>query len=250
MYFYFVQQNITHNKDRNGIEIVFDYHIEDDTKQWLRDNSFRWSKRQGIWWRPFSEAMWKQVHDYFKKSDIPEIEQNNVCDICGKKVKKFGLGTHRRMAHGISVRREIIVTKGDKQIKRSIPPRTPVPVKTIEQKLVKKPALLFTKQLDVGLDLSECKRPDSTHLYTELDLWILIGRICQTVLNEDKSNPISILGYGGSMDVRDVLIRDFERRFECKFDEIVKANPDVRPGANDHENYRIATKYASLKYSR
>ena len=93
------------NTDRHGIEIVFDYHIEDSTKKWLRDNSFRWSKAQGIWWRPFSEAMWKQVHEYFKQSDIPETQKNTTCDICGATVKERGIGAHKRLKHGVVVKR-------------------------------------------------------------------------------------------------------------------------------------------------
>ena len=134
-------ETITHNTDKNGIEISFDYHVTDQTKAWFRSNSFRWSKRSNVWWRPFSEDMWTKVHEYFKQGEFPSIKPNTTCDICGKVVDRRGIGTHKRMAHGIVVKRvmTVINNKGE-TVERSIRPTAYVPVKTIEQKIEVQPA--------------------------------------------------------------------------------------------------------------
>jgi hypothetical protein len=63
----------------------------------------------------------------------------------------------------------------------------------------------------------------------------------------DGSNLLAQLN---SKRITDSLIQDFEKRFFCKFDEVVEANPDVHPGQTDLENQTIVNRYAHLKYSR
>jgi len=109
------------------------------------------------------------------------------------------------------------------------------------------PATVEKVSCEVGKDLTECKRPDGSHLYTDTDLWILIARINQLVFNEGTGSFISQL----DTDMKaTALIRDFEKRFECKFDEVKSSNPGIRPGKNDVENETLVVKYASLHYSR
>jgi len=99
----------------------------------------------------------------------------------------------------------------------------------------------------VGKDLTECKRPDGSHLYTDQDLWILIARINQLVFAEGSGSLLSQLDTNMRAEA---LIRDFEKRFDCKFDDVKRANPRIRPGGTDAENETLIIKYASLAYSR
>lgn len=131
---------IKHNTDKNGIEIVFEYHVTDDIKKWLRENSFRWSKRQGIWWRPFSVAMWTKVHEYFKRK-APDLVKNNICKYCGKEIKNRGMGGHLKLAHGIVMKRVMtVVSKQGEIIERSVRPSAQVPVMVKEQRTEVRPA--------------------------------------------------------------------------------------------------------------
>lgn len=100
---------------------------------------------------------------------------------------------------------------------------------------------------EVGKDLTECKRPDGSHLYTEQDLWILIAKINQLVFAEGTGNLLSELDTNMRAEA---LIRDFEKRFDCKFDDVKSANQGIRPGTTDAENETLIVKYASLSYSR
>ena len=82
--------------------------------------------------------------------------------------------------------------------------------------------------------------------YTKLDIWILMARINQTILN-DRSDLLAQLN---SKRITDSLIQDFEKRFSCKFDEVVNAHPEIHAGQSDLENQAIVDRYAHLKYSR
>ncbi|GAH87344.1 unnamed protein product, partial [marine sediment metagenome] len=94
----------------------------------------------------------------------------------------------------------------------------------------------------VGKDLTEYKRPGGDHLYTEKDLWILTARIIRLVFEY----PWDIM-----QDIRaESLFRDFEKRFNCKFEDAKRSYPGVRQGKTDDENELLMIKYASLSYSR
>jgi len=127
-------ETIIRNELKNGIEITLDSHATDETLAWFRANSFRWSKRSNIWWRPFSEEMWTKVHEYFKKKDVPAIVAKTTCDICGWTGRPRGLGTHKRMKHGIVVKRVMtVISKQGETVQRSIRPSAYVPVMVKEQ---------------------------------------------------------------------------------------------------------------------
>jgi hypothetical protein len=104
------------------------------------------------------------------------------------------------------------------------------------------PARFMKVSEKVGKDLGECKRPEGDHLYTEKDLWILVARIAKLVFEtpDDLMQDLSA----------HALIKDFEKRFDCKFDDVKSANRGIRPGATDAENETLVMKYASLFYSR
>jgi hypothetical protein len=109
------------------------------------------------------------------------------------------------------------------------------------------PAMVEKVSEKVDKDFTECKRPDESHFYTDQDLWILIARINQLVFAEGTGNLLSVL----DTDMKaEALIRDFEKRFDCKFDDVKIANRNIRPSATDAENETLIVKYASLSYSR
>ncbi len=104
------------------------------------------------------------------------------------------------------------------------------------------PAMVEKVSEKVGKDLGECKRPEGDHLYTEKDLWILIARISKLVFETPNDLMQDLTAHS--------LIKDFEKRFDCKFDDVKSANRSIRPGATDAENETLIVKYASLSYSR
>lgn len=248
---------IKRNEEKNGIELTVGAGVDltDDQRAWLRSHKFKWSKRNGIYWRYFSRAIWDEAHEYFSMS-IPALKSTIVCDICGKEVKRQGIGTHKRLKHGIIARRIYEIEKKGKTETREVRPSEILPLNSKPKSLKVQPASVVAPDIkaistklmsSTGKDLTECKRPDRTHLYTETDLWILMGRICQVVFGEDSS---SLLSKFDTNKIAEELIKDFERRFECKFSDVKKANPGISPGKTDAENWSIASRYASLKYSR
>jgi len=99
----------------------------------------------------------------------------------------------------------------------------------------------------IGIDLTECGRPDGAHLYCETDLRILLARICHTVLTEGSTDFFSKIE---TNRITRELISDFEWRFECEFEDVRRANPNIKPGKTNIDNFIIASRYAHLKYSR
>ena len=118
---------------------------------------------------------------------------------------------------------------------------------TMLRKITPEPIQVEKVSCAVGKDLTECKRPDGSHLYTDQDLWILIAKINQLVFAEGTGNLLSELDTNMRAEA---LIRDFEKRFDCKFDDVKSANQGIRPGTTDAENETLIVKYASLSYSR
>lgn len=100
----------------------------------------------------------------------------------------------------------------------------------------------------VGKDLSDCKRADGQHLYTDIDLRILISYLIRHVYNPGSEVPL--FNQFTLMDT----IKEFEHRFECKFDDVRKASNHVKisvdMGTTPEEHWLLANKYSSLKYSR
>ncbi len=113
--------------------------------------------------------------------------------------------------------------------------------------IASQPAITQKLSVETGKDLTECKRPDGKHLYTDRDLWILLAKMYEVVYHEQSGNLLSVLN---TNKVVDALIADFERRFECKFDDMKKANPHIKPYDSDNENYTLISRYSKLKYSR
>ena len=113
-----------------------------------------------------------------------------------------------------------------------------------EQKITEK------LSVEIGKDLTECKRPDGEHLYTKQDVLILLAKLCRVNWGV-AAQPLfaDLLSWFDADRRTKTLIADFERRFECKFDEIKQANSDMLKD-NGENDYSIITKYGELKYSR
>lgn len=94
-----------------------------------------------------------------------------------------------------------------------------------------------------GKDLTECKRPDGQHLYTDQDIRILLGRII--ILTYQPKSEVDLFNKFNVMD----LIEEFEHRFKCRFDDVRKTNQHIKTGKTAKEHYEFAQKYANLKYS-
>lgn len=83
-------------------------------------------------------------------------------------------------------------------------------------------------------------------LYTEQDLWILVGKLCGLELG------------GGSSLLHDLyieqqselIIQDFEKRFNCHFKQVKEDNPKIYPPKTKEERAFIAEHFRRLEYSR
>lgn len=103
---------------------------------------------------------------------------------------------------------------------------------------------------ETGKDLTECKRPDGKHLYTKQDIFILLAKISKVNWGLPAQPQVAdLLPWFNADRITRSIIADFERRFECKFDEIKRANSDIRPESNE-EYISLMKRYENLKYSR
>jgi hypothetical protein len=169
-----------------------------------------------------------------------------ICTICGKTFTSMGMGAHRRQAHQLVRIAMPDCLSNDHIALANVKSNTVACPFTKDNAIVKTPLLQHVSDISCR-DLTECNHSGGQHLYTVTDLNILMGRICQIVLNTDISN---LIGKWETDNIVNQMITDFERRFECRFNDVKEANPDVRPGKSDAENWVIASKYASLQYSR
>jgi len=164
------------------------------------------------------------------------------CPHCGKSFKARGLGTHIREAHKMLYKTidTTVVSNLEAIVKPAVIDNSNHPDTKVKPITMELSAITRT-------DLSECKRADGFHLYTDQDLWILLGRINRVILSSDTSN---LLSKWDTENICQDLIHDFEQRFECKFGDVRKVNQNINPGKTDIENGEIASRYAHLKYSR
>lgn len=162
------------------------------------------------------------------------------CPDCGQLVKARGLPGHRALVHNV------VVKTIEKTRVNDLNTCVIDPINNSSRDTGNKGITQVASEITCK-DLSECKRPDGQHLYTDQDLWILLSRISKVILQSDTGNLLS--RWDSEYSCHD-LIRDFEQRFECKFSEVTQANQHIKPGKTDIENWHIASKYAHLKYSR
>ena len=203
--------------------------------------------------------------------------KNRVCSICGKIIHPGGMGGHIQLAHGIiyirvceksgeargETRGETLETRGETRETlnvRGVSEHVKRPSDNVKKSnemvetciepggfTVPTPIIQNISNV-VGKDLSECKRPDGKHFYTDTDLRILTRRLINQTYN--PGSEVALFNQFTVMD----LIADFERRFECKFDDVRKANNhgkiSVDMGTTPEEHWLFANNYSSLKYSQ
>jgi hypothetical protein len=162
------------------------------------------------------------------------------CPYCDKSFNARGLGTHIREAHKTVVKtivKTVVNNKSNAVIDFSNSKSNVVT--DLSNKNITTVASEIT-----GKDLSECKRPDGKHFYTEQDICILLSYIIRHTYN--PGSEVALFNQFTLMD----LIADFERRFECRFSDVKKVNQHIQIGKTLEEHWRFAEKYMNLKYSR
>ncbi|NCA80711.1 MAG: hypothetical protein EOM76_11115, partial [Sphingobacteriia bacterium] len=69
-----MKAQITHNKAQNGIELKFASAPDQSTISEIKSLGFRWSMRNKVWYKTYSEYLWKRVQEKFGDKDIPAPE--------------------------------------------------------------------------------------------------------------------------------------------------------------------------------
>lgn len=174
--------------------------------------------------------------------------KNRVCSICGKLIRPGGMGGHVRLAHEITV-----IVKHVRDIRGEVPGDVhdvPGEVRDIRGDVpgeLTVPSVIIQNVSNVvSRDLSECVRPDKKHSYTEMDIKIFFSKLIYHIYFSQTESQL--LHHFAKMD----LIEDFERRFDCTFKDIKRANPNIQiqMGKTDKEHTEFMNMYAHLKYSR
>jgi uncharacterized Zn-finger protein len=159
-----------------------------------------------------------------------------ICPHCGESFKARGLGTHIREAHKMLYKTVVstVVDDSSNVVNTTVTDSSNVPITKVASEIT-------------GKDLSECKRPDGKHFYTDQDLRILTARLILQTYNSTTEVPLF-----SQFEFMDI-IADFESRFKCRFDDVRKANNhgkiSVDMGTTPPEHITFAKEYGSLKYS-
>ncbi|HUX95483.1 MAG TPA: hypothetical protein VMV47_07100 [Bacteroidales bacterium] len=167
-----------------------------------------------------------------------------ICSICGKRFVARGLGTHKREAHKMVIRKVNYYSKKTPITTVNGKP-TIVNVTRIHRDKSFKPLSNNPKAEQLLSETFEnkgtsCNQIRKTRLYTETDLWILYGRI--SLVFYSSFYPPHIMKWR--------LIKDFEDRFKCNFDDVKKANPHICPDKEFAKDRDLRYKLTAMKYSR
>ena len=167
------------------------------------------------------------------------------CPDCGKQIKARGLYGHRALVHSIAEKTIVktgVIDPSDNSVGDMGNNVTDSSDKNGMQVI---PGQVTIKNVssEVGKDITEYKRLDGSHQYTDQDVKILLSHII-----DNTYSPASEVELFNKFDFNDLIV-DFERRFQCKFDEVRKANQHIQPGETFEERQKFANKYRSLKYS-
>lgn len=178
-----------------------------------------------------------------------QSNQTIFCDICGKSCKPRGIGSHKRLKHGIVDRVNYInLVNPDKPLKTARVSDYYNPKKVIKTEVVTQLAIPSAVEHITPDLFTGCERPDGKKLYNKLDVNILLARLIKVVFREeDSSNFLSVLNTNEKITA---IIQDFEKRFLCTFKDVRKSNMDIQPFDNDRDNLAFSEKYAFMKYSR
>lgn len=164
------------------------------------------------------------------------------CPHCGGLYSSMGMGTHIREAHKMVYEATAIPI-----IEATATPKATPTVKSIAKSIAKSIVIPTPVIKDItnifGKDLSECKRPDGKHFYTNQDICILLAKIIV-----ETYQPRSEVALFNQFNIID-LIEDFEHRFKCSFREVRQANQHIRTGKTLQEHRAFAERYAHLQYS-
>jgi len=164
-----------------------------------------------------------------------------TCPYCGVTVKSRGIGAHIREVHKLIVK--TVVNTQNINPSPTIVNNSSTAV--IDYKIDSSTKVIVQDLADIsGKDLSECKRPDGKHFYTDLDIRILLAKIIA-----ETYQPRSEVALFNQFNIMD-LIEDFEHRFKCSFSEVRQANQHIRTGKTLEEHQAFAEKYGSFKYSK
>jgi hypothetical protein len=171
-----------------------------------------------------------------------------ICGLCGKRFVARGLGTHKREAHKMVIRKVDFYSNKTPFTTVNDKPINTVNINPIDEN---KKRLNYGRPYDtlpteVNSDKTftdkglVCNQAQKACLYSEIDLWILYGRI--SVVFYSSFYPPHIM--------KSRLIKDFEDRFKCNFDNVKKANPHICPEKEFAKNHDLKFKFAGMKYSR
>jgi len=106
------------------------------------------------------------------------------------------------------------------------------------------------QSMETGQDLAECERPDGQHLYTRQDIMILLGKLARANWGMTAEPLIAdLLPWMNAKRTSDQIIFDFEKRFQCKFEDVKRINADIE--SDDEDDWsNIIKRYSNLPYSR
>jgi hypothetical protein len=168
-----------------------------------------------------------------------------TCPHCGKSIKARGIGTHIRQMHQLVVKTVVNTRVVDLSTTKvtDLSDNLSTKVTDLSDNLSTKVIAQDLVNIS-GKDLSECKRPDGKHFYTDLDIRILLAKIIT-----ETYQPRSEVALFNQFNIMD-LIEDFEHRFKCSFSEVRQANQHIRTGKTLQEHHAFAEKYGSFKYSK
>ncbi len=77
------EMTIRKNVEMNGIEIVFPAKPERDVIDTIKGYGFRWSQRQGLWWKRYSESLLRSLKNTFPMAKVEGFdcaEDPNTCN--------------------------------------------------------------------------------------------------------------------------------------------------------------------------
>lgn len=113
-------------------------------------------------------------------------------------------------------------------------------------RIVKRNALIIDAPVEV--DIQETFPPSQVgNLCTETDMWILISKITELVMEEDSSSMFSRMKTEQKVEE---MVCDFEERFNCSLAAAKELHSHVVPGLNNSENWKILLNYRGMSYSK
>jgi hypothetical protein len=176
------------------------------------------------------------------------VTSTHRCEVCEKVFKSFRSDSKTcsvacrsklsRIKNGGTVKEQAQIIKTQAKVIKTISSR-PVPIRSSSPDIQ-------NLSIITGKDLTECKRPDGKHFYTDKDLWILYSLLLHSVRMEPKLITILVSGPWDDSNVLGKLILDFEQRFECKFDDVKVSNPNIKFS----QAMDVTANYPNLNYSR